>query len=146
MDTPAIRTDGRSKRSGSLLAVDGLDLSVERGEVFGFLGPNGAGKSTVIRLLLDLIRPNAGRAVDTRFFDNPQARIEARHVGAAGASKGAAAHGAGLEVRITFKNAKDVHEGSLKSQQEPDGYYYVYLTFPAGSDAAAAPTTAEPEK
>ncbi|WP_217913279.1 ABC transporter ATP-binding protein [Miltoncostaea marina] len=43
-------------------ALEGLDLRVERGEVFGFLGPNGAGKSTTIRLLLDLIRPTAGRA------------------------------------------------------------------------------------
>ena len=43
-------------------ALVGLDLRVERGELFGFLGPNGAGKSTIIRLLLDLIRPTAGRA------------------------------------------------------------------------------------
>lgn len=44
------------------MALDGLDRRVERGEIFGFLGPNGAGKSTIIRLLLDLIRPMAGRA------------------------------------------------------------------------------------
>jgi ABC-2 type transport system ATP-binding protein len=43
-------------------ALAGLDLRVEQGEVFGYLGPNGAGKSTTIRLLLDLIRPTAGRA------------------------------------------------------------------------------------
>jgi ABC-2 type transport system ATP-binding protein len=42
--------------------VTGLDLRVEQGEVFGYLGPNGSGKSTTIRLLLDLIRPTAGRA------------------------------------------------------------------------------------
>jgi ABC-2 type transport system ATP-binding protein len=42
-------------------ALTGLDLTVERGEVFGFLGPNGAGKTTTIRLLLDLIRPTSGR-------------------------------------------------------------------------------------
>ena len=44
-------------------ALAGLDLRVERGEVFGFLGPNGAGKSTTIRLLLDLIRPTADGAI-----------------------------------------------------------------------------------
>jgi ABC-2 type transport system ATP-binding protein len=59
---PAIRTEGLTKRFGEVLALDGLDLTVERGEVFGFLGPNGAGKSTTIRLLLHLIHPTAGRA------------------------------------------------------------------------------------
>jgi len=59
---PAILCEGLSKRYDSQLALDGLDLRVEPGEIFGFLGPNGAGKSTTIRLLLDLIRPTAGRA------------------------------------------------------------------------------------
>ena len=59
----AIRTEGLTKTYDSaVLAVDHLDLEVERGEIFGFLGPNGAGKSTTIRLLLDLIRPTSGRA------------------------------------------------------------------------------------
>lgn len=56
----AIRISGLVKRFGSHTALDGLDLDVRRGEVFGFLGPNGAGKTTTIRLLLDLIRPTAG--------------------------------------------------------------------------------------
>jgi ABC-2 type transport system ATP-binding protein len=47
---------------GSKLALDNLDLCIERGEIFGYLGPNGAGKTTTIRLLLDLIRPTAGNA------------------------------------------------------------------------------------
>jgi len=59
---PAILTEGLTKDYGSHRALDGLDLRVERGEIFGFLGPNGAGKTTTIRLLLDLIRPTAGRA------------------------------------------------------------------------------------
>jgi ABC-2 type transport system ATP-binding protein len=58
----AIRTEGLSKRFGDVLALDGLDLEVQRGEIFGFLGPNGAGKTTTIRLLLHLIHPTAGRA------------------------------------------------------------------------------------
>ena len=58
----AIRTSGLSKRYGDTLALDGLDLSVEQGEVYGYLGPNGAGKTTTIRLLLGLHRPSAGRA------------------------------------------------------------------------------------
>ncbi|MGZ4258301.1 MAG: ABC transporter ATP-binding protein [Gaiellaceae bacterium] len=58
----AIRTEGLSKRYGSTLALDGLDLTVEPGEVYGYLGPNGAGKTTTIRLLLGLHRASAGRA------------------------------------------------------------------------------------
>jgi ABC-2 type transport system ATP-binding protein len=62
VDGPAIRTEGLTKHYGDVVALEDLDLTVERGEVFGFLGPNGAGKSTTIRLLLGLIRPTAGRA------------------------------------------------------------------------------------
>ena len=59
---PAIRTEGLSKRYGSTLALDELDLSVGEGEVYGYLGPNGSGKTTTIRLLLGLHRPSDGRA------------------------------------------------------------------------------------
>ncbi len=64
MAAPVIETIGLSKRYGRRgpLALDGLDLSVAPGEVFGFLGPNGAGKTTTIRLLLDLLRPTSGSA------------------------------------------------------------------------------------
>jgi ABC-2 type transport system ATP-binding protein len=57
-----IRTDGLSKRYGSTLALDRLDLAVQEGEVYGYLGPNGSGKTTTIRLLLGLHRPSDGRA------------------------------------------------------------------------------------
>lgn len=58
-----IRTRGLTKRfRGGQLAVDGLDLSVPRGSVFGFLGPNGSGKTTTIRMLMGLIAPSAGVA------------------------------------------------------------------------------------
>ena len=58
----AIRAEGLSKRYGSTLALDALDLSIEPGEVYGYLGPNGAGKTTTIRLLLGLHRPSVGSA------------------------------------------------------------------------------------
>lgn len=58
----AIEATGLSKRFGKTLALDGLDLTVPTGTVHGFLGPNGSGKSTTIRVLLGLIRANAGRA------------------------------------------------------------------------------------
>jgi len=57
-----IQTQALSKRYGSTLALDRLDLAVQEGEVYGFLGPNGAGKTTTIRLLLGLHRPTSGRA------------------------------------------------------------------------------------
>jgi len=62
MGVMAIRTEGLSKRYGSVYAIEDLDLEVAEGEVVGYLGPNGAGKTTTIRLLLGLIRPSAGRA------------------------------------------------------------------------------------
>jgi ABC-2 type transport system ATP-binding protein len=59
---PAIQTDGLTKRYGDVVAVDDLDLTVERGEVYGFLGPNGAGKSTTIDSLIGATRPTSGSA------------------------------------------------------------------------------------
>lgn len=56
----AIETNGLTRRFGSLLAVDGLDLRVEAGTFYGFLGPNGAGKSTTIKMLTGLLAPTAG--------------------------------------------------------------------------------------
>ena len=56
-----IRTEQLVKTYGRNRGLDGLDLRVEPGEVYGFLGPNGAGKSTTIRILLDLIRPTSGQ-------------------------------------------------------------------------------------
>jgi ABC-2 type transport system ATP-binding protein len=57
-----IEARGLSRRFGALVAVDGLDLEVRRGEIFGCLGPNGSGKSTLMRMLLGLLRPSGGTA------------------------------------------------------------------------------------
>lgn len=59
---PAIELTAVSKRYGSVTALRSVDLTVERGEAFGFLGPNGAGKSTAIDILLDYARPTDGQA------------------------------------------------------------------------------------
>ena len=58
----AIVTEGLTKSYGAVRGVEGLDLEVHEGEIYGFLGPNGAGKTTTLRLLLDLIRPDRGTA------------------------------------------------------------------------------------
>ena len=60
--TPVISTRGLEKHFGRTIALDGLDFSVEAGEIHGFLGPNGAGKSTTIRILLGLARATGGEA------------------------------------------------------------------------------------
>ncbi|MHB8804554.1 MAG: ATP-binding cassette domain-containing protein, partial [Coriobacteriia bacterium] len=57
-----IETTGLVKDFGKVRALDGLDLSVAKGEVHGFLGPNGAGKTTTIRVLLGLLRADGGSA------------------------------------------------------------------------------------
>jgi len=64
----AVEARGLRKRYGRATAVDGVDLTVEAGGVYGFLGPNGAGKTTTLRMLLGLIRPEAGTI---RLFGTP---------------------------------------------------------------------------
>src|SRR6476660_2426800 len=56
-----IRLGALTKRYGSFTAVDGIDLEVPRGELFGFLGPNGAGKTTTLRMIAGILRPTSGR-------------------------------------------------------------------------------------
>lgn len=62
MDDPVITLSGLTKRYGELTAVDHLDLTIRRGEIFGLLGPNGAGKSTTILMMLGMTEPTEGKA------------------------------------------------------------------------------------
>jgi ABC-2 type transport system ATP-binding protein len=72
-DRRPVQARGLVKRYGAVMAVDHVDLTVERGDVYGFLGPNGAGKTTTLRILLGLIRPDEGEA--TLFGRNPQTEL-----------------------------------------------------------------------
>jgi ABC-2 type transport system ATP-binding protein len=63
----AISAHGLVRRFGDFTAVDGVDLAVRPGEIYGFLGPNGAGKSTTVRVLCTLIAPSGGRATVAGF-------------------------------------------------------------------------------
>jgi ABC-2 type transport system ATP-binding protein len=75
-----VRCDGLGKTYGGTVAVEGLDLSVGAGQVYGFLGPNGSGKTTTMRMLLGLIRPTSGRAwLNGRALPDPDGLA---HVGA----------------------------------------------------------------
>ncbi len=60
-ESPAVEVDNLAKRYASVQAVDELSFTVNYGEIFGLLGPNGAGKTTTIRMILDIIKPTAGR-------------------------------------------------------------------------------------
>src|SRR5208282_1650936 len=64
---PIIETHSLRKEFGKLVAVHGLDLSIEKAEVFGLLGPNGAGKTTTIMMLVTLLKATSGRATVNGF-------------------------------------------------------------------------------
>jgi ABC-type multidrug transport system ATPase subunit len=76
-----ITTHGLAKHFGEVRAVDGIDLNVRRGEIYGFLGRNGAGKTTTIRMLLGLIRPSQGEVTILGTRTTPGNQEELAHVG-----------------------------------------------------------------
>lgn len=75
MSAPPIEVRGLVKRYGALTAVDGVQLTVEAGDVYGYLGPNGAGKTTSLRMMLGLIRPTEGTV--RLFGRDPNATVAA---------------------------------------------------------------------
>jgi ABC-2 type transport system ATP-binding protein len=81
--THPIEAEGLVRRFGDIVAVDGVDLVVEQGEIFGFLGPNGAGKSTIVRMLTTLLTPTAGRARVAGFDVVREAGAVRRSIGVA---------------------------------------------------------------
>ncbi len=78
-----IEAEGLERTFGALRAVDGVDLAVEAGEIFGFLGPNGAGKSTTVRMLVTLLKPTGGHARVAGFDVASQAAAVRRVIGVA---------------------------------------------------------------
>jgi ABC-2 type transport system ATP-binding protein len=76
---PVIETKGLSKNFRSLIAVDGLDLHISRGEIFGLVGPDGAGKTTTLRLLAGISRPSAGSA-HVGGFDTDRQAGQLKHI------------------------------------------------------------------
>jgi len=80
---PAIVVEGLQRSFGEVLAVQGVDLAVEEGEIFGFLGPNGAGKTTTVRMLTTLLLPTGGRATVAGHDVVKQARAVRASIGVA---------------------------------------------------------------
>jgi ABC-type sugar transport system ATPase subunit len=81
MSTTVIEAEGLTKRYGRVAAVDGIDLTVNAGEVFGLLGPNGSGKTTTILMLLGLTEPSGGRVRVVGFDPMRQPLAVKRRVG-----------------------------------------------------------------
>jgi ABC-2 type transport system ATP-binding protein len=80
-DVPAVVTRGLRKTFGTLVAVNGLDLTIDRGQVFGVLGPNGSGKTTTIRMLCGLLAPTAGSATVVGLDVGTQGELVRRAIG-----------------------------------------------------------------
>src|SRR5947209_6385490 len=84
MSHDGIRVDGLVREfKGGIRAVDGIELEVRRGEIYGFLGPNGAGKSTTVHVLTTLLPPTAGSATVAGFDVSTQGPEVRRRIGAA---------------------------------------------------------------
>src|SRR5919205_417865 len=84
MGMPAIEVSNLQRAfSAEVLAVAGIDLEVDEGEIYAFLGPNGAGKTTTVRMLTTLLRPTAGRAVVAGYDVVAQAADVRRSIGVA---------------------------------------------------------------
>ncbi|MCW7540403.1 ABC transporter ATP-binding protein [Aquabacterium sp. A7-Y] len=121
-DTPAIRLRGVSKHYPAVRAVDGVDLSVRRGEVFGLIGHNGAGKSTLFKMMLGLITPTAGEihvggaAVSGRGF-----RAARRHMGYLPENVVLYDNLSGLETMRFFARLKGVPVSECESTLERVG-------------------------
>ena len=77
----AVETHGLRKVFGSLVALEGLDLTIARGEVFGLLGPNGSGKTTTIRMLTGLMAPTSGSATVVGYDVARQAELLRKRIG-----------------------------------------------------------------
>ncbi len=78
---PVIKVEGLTKRYGELVAVDGLSLAVERGEIFGILGPNGAGKTTTLEMVEGLRKPDGGTVSVDGLSVWPDPRAVKRRIG-----------------------------------------------------------------
>lgn len=137
-ELPAISTHGLTKRyRGGQLAVDGLDLTVPRGSVFGFLGPNGSGKTTTIRMLMGLIEPTSGTA---RVLGAPMPRAVRTVLPRVGALiEGPALYGflSGRDNLLRYDSADPTADPRTRRARVGDALDRVGLTAAAGKKARA---------
>ena len=113
---------GVSKRYGDIAAVDGIDLSVAQGEMFGLIGPNGAGKSTLFKLMLGLVPPDSGEIrVQGVLIDGRDFRAVRRRIGYLPESFVTYDNLTGLEVLSLFADLKEVQRSSCAALLERVG-------------------------
>jgi len=116
LESPAIEARGVAKYYGALHAVDGVDLSVQRGEIFGLIGHNGAGKSTLFKMMLGLTEPSAGEIlVNGASVRGRDFRAARRHIGYLPENVVLYDNLSGLETLRFFARLK----GAPSSQCEP---------------------------
>jgi ABC-2 type transport system ATP-binding protein len=108
MEPPVLQTHGLVKRFGPVAAVNGVDLQVQPGEVFGFLGPNGAGKTTTIGMILGLLYPTSGRVALFGEDVTPAHTAPLRKVGALVGEPGMVPH---LSGRANLRLLARLHPG-----------------------------------
>jgi ABC-2 type transport system ATP-binding protein len=110
----AIAARGLRKRYGKVQALDGLDLSVGRGTIFGLLGPNGAGKSTTVKILTTLSRPDSGEAHVAGVDVLAQPQRVRRAIGVVGQRPGSAEEATGRENLVLQGELYGITGGELK--------------------------------
>jgi branched-chain amino acid transport system ATP-binding protein len=101
--TVTVETTGLHKHFGTVKAVDGIDLAVESGEIYGLLGPNGAGKTTTLRAITGMIRPGAGTV---RFLGEEVTRLPSHRIAARGMAH--APEGRGIFLNLTVQENLDL--------------------------------------
>ena len=133
--SPGEKPDGKRKRvSKGTLSWIGFEAKDGGAQLFFQsvapfeLRQRVTGKTLIATLTLTKLGTNTWRRIDTRYFDTPLAGVVAKRVRR------------GIEVRITFKNAKDAREGSVRTATEADGMYYAYLSFTGGGAAPSGDT------
>ena len=123
MAQQAIQIDGLTKQFGDVTAVRSADLTVEKGEIFGFLGPNGAGKSTTINVILDFIRPTQGSVTVLGHDAQEESQVVRERTGVLPEGYDVYDRLTGrqhLEFAIESKNADDEPEELLERVGIPD--------------------------
>jgi ABC-2 type transport system ATP-binding protein len=112
----AIEAQGLTKAFGKTQALDGVDLRVPRGTVYGLLGPNGAGKSTVVRVLATLLRPDEGTALVDGLDVVRQASAVRAHIGLAGQYAAVDEYLTGRENLVMFGRLSGLRKAEAKSR------------------------------
>src|SRR5438105_5981548 len=108
VDKIIVQARALTRRYGDFTAVDGIDLEVRAGEVFGLLGPNGAGKTTTIKMLVTLLPPSAGSATIGGYSITKQAGAVRRLIGYVPQALSAEGMLTGLENLMEFARLYDV--------------------------------------